>query len=105
MATTFQYRARKAHGVCPLCGESRDQMPYALCRACYTPHPTPRLPLGVPPGDRRAWRTAYRFYQLQRHHAPVELGCCGVFHAVTTVPFPAPCCGRVWFVSPEEDRP
>ena len=25
-----------------------------------------------------------------------QLACCGTFHAITAIPFVAPCCGRTW---------
>src|SRR5262245_48369386 len=41
-----------------------------------------------------------RWRHLQQTQAPLELACCGRFHALTSLPFTTPCCGRVYALAP-----
>lgn len=56
--------------------------------------------------DAPQWRQAYAWQQRLAQHAAIELACCGVFHAVTAVPFECPTCQTWYFVPlPPEEPP
>ena len=107
MPSLATYRTRAGQGCCPNCGGPRDQAhatrgkPYTKCSRCYTPHPhQPRVPWQAQYPSYAAYRqalgVAWRWRARQHTTAPLEIGCCGVWHPVTQVPVRMPCCGRVF---------
>jgi hypothetical protein len=101
MSTAVEYQHRRNQGLCPTCGRFLDQRPYTKCSRCYTPHPKPQL-FPHQPGSGSGYRQAWRWHQRQQVCAPVEVGCCGQFHAVTQTPFQTPCCGKTFFAVAQE---
>lgn len=95
MPTYLQYHQRRAAGLCPVCGRERDQRPYVQCSSCLSPKPRRSIVPDIAYTD-PAYGPAYRWHHRQQREPAVAVGCCGVFHAVTQVPFRTPCCGRVF---------
>lgn len=91
MPTQAQYHQRRKEGLCTYCGGTNDQPPYRQCSHCYTPHPKP-CPFSQEPD----YQKAYAWHRQNQGHAPLEIACCGRWHAVTDAPSTVPCCGRVF---------
>jgi len=102
MPSLARYRARRAQGLCGKCGHQAAAPDYAFCPACYTPHPRVSKLFPDLAGDPLAWTAAYNWAR-RKQEADVELGCCGTFHAVTTVPYTTPCCGKIFFKASKEE--
>jgi hypothetical protein len=98
------WRRRKAQGLCATCGGPQDQLPYASCSKCYVPEQATSSP---------EWQAAKRNRAKLLPLLPtpgtcepesaVSLWCCGGFRAVTSMPFTAPCCEKVWFAEADAD--
>jgi hypothetical protein len=92
------YRLRKAEGVCWRCGGPLDQSPYVACSQCYVPNQQTSSPEWQAAKVNRAQMLPVPSVPAaQEPESSVSIGCCGQFHAVTSIPFTAPCCEKVWF--------
>lgn len=107
MSTT--YWRRKAEGVCWRCGKPCDQLPYVACSHCYTPSAATSSPEWLSAKVNRAQLPLLLPHVPEEPESSVSIGCCGQFHAVLTIPFQSPCCGRTWFAEasavPGEEGP
>ena len=102
MGSLLRYHQLRAQGRCPVCGGERDQRPYVKCRACYTPTPRRRLFPDIPSGSAH-YQREYAWHRKQQREAALAIGCCRQLHAVTQLPFRAPCCGRVFASTAAEE--
>jgi hypothetical protein len=87
------YAARRVQGRCRICGKANDQLPYTACTSCYTPMPrTPLFPDLV--SHTPEYEAQYRWHQIEQTRAPIEIACCGGWHALRDDGTTS-CCGRV----------
>jgi len=84
----MRYKYLVKRGICPSHVHRKVQGNYVYCSECRERRKKWYDRYGI------QWRAEYLWKQRVKD---VQIGCCGVWHIVTAVPFRTPCCGRVFF--------
>jgi len=95
--STTSYHAHRAAGLCGTCGIRAPIAGQAACVLCQAKHRASMRRQRLPQATR-----IYNDLLRKEMGCGILVGCCGRWHNADTIPWTAPCCGRLFFAPAPE---